>query len=137
MGDIAAKGIGAPVTILIVDDAPDMRFLARHILELAGMLVVGEAADGLEAVQKFREIANPPIPTVVLLDNQMPKLSGIEAAAQILAHSPEQLIVLFSAYLSEDIVTQARLLGVTACVSKSDVTDLPAIISDVVAAAAA
>lgn len=121
------------VTILVVDDAPDMRFLARHILESAGIQVVGEAADGHEAVMKFRALDPPPDPTVILLDNQMPKLSGIEAAAQILAEAPDQLIVLFSAYLSESIVAEATKLGVSACVSKSEVNNLPAIIQQVVA----
>lgn len=123
------------VTILVVDDAPDMRFLARHILESAGIQVVAEAVDGHDAIEKFRALQPPLIPTVILLDNQMPKLSGIEAAAQILAEAPDQLIVLFSAYLSYDIIDEAKRLGVAACVSKSDVTDLPTIITKVVDAA--
>jgi CheY-like chemotaxis protein len=119
-----------------VDDAPDMRFLARHILESAGIHVVGEAADGHEAIEKFRELAPPPIPTVILLDNQMPKLSGVEAAAQILAEAPDQMIVLFSAYLSNDILDEAKRLGVRACVSKIDVKNLPEIIMSLVEASA-
>lgn len=139
MGDQSAQQGSTrttPVTILVVDDAPDMRFLARHILESSGIQVVGEAADGHEAIEKFRELDPPPIPTVILLDNMMPKLTGIEAAAQILAEAPDQLIVLFSAYLSPAIVAEAKQLGVAACVSKSDVSDLPTIIQNVVAAGA-
>ena len=135
MADDAVKTPSVPVTILVVDDAPDMRFLAKHILESSGIQVVGEAADGHEAIVKFRELQPPPIPTVILLDNQMPKLSGIEAAAQILDEAPGQLIVLFSAYLSDEIRDEAGRLGVAACVSKSDVADLPEIIQSVVAAA--
>ena len=124
----------SPVTILVVDDAPDMRFLARVILESAGIEVVAEAVDGHDAIEKFRALEPPPIPTVVLLDNQMPKLSGIEAAAQILAEAPDQMIVLFSAYLSPEIAAEAERLGVLACVSKNDVSKLPTIIKDLVAA---
>jgi len=121
------------VTILVVDDEADMRFLAKHILESSDFQVVAEAVDGHDAVLRFRELDPPPDPTVVLLDNQMPKKTGIEAAAEILAEAPEQIIVLFSAYLSDSIQAEARRLGVAACVSKSDVADLPRIIEELVA----
>ena len=124
---------GTPLTILVVDDAPDMRFLARAVLESAGIQVVAEAADGQEAVERFRELDPPPIPTVILLDNQMPRLTGVEAAEQILAEAPDQLIVLFSAYLSESIIEEATRLGVAACVSKTEVSKLPEIIERVAA----
>lgn len=123
-----------PLTILLVDDAPDMRLLARVYLERSGIQVVGEAADGHEAVEAFRALEPPPIPTVILLDNQMPKQTGVQAAAQILAEMPNQLIVLFSAYLDEAIEAEAQQLGVAACVSKTDVSNLPTIIRDLVAA---
>jgi CheY-like chemotaxis protein len=123
----------APLTILVVDDAPDMRFLARAVLESAGIHVVAEAADGQEALDRFRELDPPPIPTVILLDNQMPKLTGVEAAEQILAEAPDQLIVLFSAYLSDSVIADAKRLGVAACVSKTDVARLPEIIEEVAA----
>ena len=90
-----------PTTILVVDDDADMRFLARSVLEGSGIEVAGEAADGPEALAKLGELDPPPVPTVVLLDNQMPGLSGLEVAEQILRDRPEQLIVLFSAYLDE------------------------------------
>lgn len=122
------------LTVLVVDDAPDMRFLARAVLESAGLRVVAEAADGAEALARLRDLAPPPIPTVILLDNQMPGLTGLEVAAQVLAESPGQLIVLFSAYLSDEVVREATRLGVAACVSKIDVMNLAGIISDLVAA---
>jgi CheY-like chemotaxis protein len=136
-GSVESDSTTSPLTILVVDDAPDMRFLARAVLERSGITVVGEAADGHEALEKFRALDPPPVPTVILLDNMMPKLTGVEAAAQILAEAPNQLIVLFSAYLSEAIVAEARDIGVAACVSKSDVTSLATIIRNVCAAAGA
>jgi CheY-like chemotaxis protein len=122
------------LTVLVVDDAADMRFLARAVLESAGLHVVAEAADGPEALTRFRALDPPPVPTVILLDNQMPGPSGLEVAAEILAHAPEQIIVLFSAYLSAEVIEQAEQLGVAACVSKVDVTRLASIIRDLVAA---
>ena len=125
------------LTILIVDDDPDMRFLARSVLERGGMhssiCVSAEAADGPEALARLAELEPPPVPTVILLDNQMPGPSGLEIAEQILATLPEQIIVLFSAYLNDEIEAQAARLGVAACVSKSDALELPQIIERVVA----
>jgi DNA-binding NarL/FixJ family response regulator len=72
------------------------------------------------------------VPTVILLDNQMPGPSGLEVAQEMLAHAPDQLIVLFSAYLSPEVIEQAERIGVAACVSKVDVTRLASIIRDLV-----
>lgn len=118
----------APLTILVVDDAPDMRFLARAVLERAGIEVVAEATDGHEALEAFHSLDPPPIPTVIVLDNMMPGLTGLEAAKAMLAAFPEQLIVLFSAFLSEEVEAEAARLGIAACVSKIDVTRLPEIV---------
>jgi CheY-like chemotaxis protein len=123
-----------PTTILVVDDDADMRFLARTVLEVSGIEVADEAADGPEALAKLAQLDPPPVPTVVLLDNQMPGPSGLEVAEQILRDHPEQLIVLFSAFLDDDIVSRATALGVASCVSKGDAMDLPQIITDVVRA---
>jgi CheY-like chemotaxis protein len=120
------------LTVLVVDDAPDMRFLARSVLESSGVHVVAEAADGPEALTAFRKLDPPPVPTVILLDNQMPGPSGLEVAQEMLAHAPDQLIVLFSAYLSPEGIEQAERIGVAACVSKVDVTRLASIIRDLV-----
>ena len=121
-----------PTTILVVDDDEDMRFLARSVLEGSGISVAGEAADGHEALAKLAELDPPPVPTVVLLDNQMPGPTGLEVAEQILRDHPDQLIVLFSAYLDDDIVRRATELGVASCVSKGDAMDLPGILDEVV-----
>jgi CheY-like chemotaxis protein len=120
------------LTVLVVDDAPDMRFLARSVLESSGVHVVAEAADGPEALTAFRKLDPPPVPTVILLDNLRPGPSGLEVAQEMLAHAPDQLIVLFSAYLSPEVIEQAERIGVAACVSKVDVTRLASIIRDLV-----
>lgn len=117
------------VTVLVVDDAPDMRRLARAVLEKAGLQVIGEAVDGLDALERIQELNPPPVPRVILLDNRMPGLTGLEVAAQILARRPDQLIVLFSGYLDEDIQARAAELGIAACVSKSDVFQLAGVIN--------
>ena len=121
------------MTILVVDDDADMRFLARAVLERSGISVAGEAEDGPSALAKLDELNPPPVPTVVLLDHQMTGITGLEVARQILADIPEQLIVLFSAYLNDEIVDEATSMGVAACVSKNDALDLAEIIENLVA----
>lgn len=120
------------ITILVVDDDPDMRFLARAVLERSGITIAAEAADGTEALARLAELDPPPVPTVIVLDNQMPGLTGLEVAEQVLADRPDQLIVLFSAFLNDAIVAKAARLGVTRCVPKNDALELPSIIDDVV-----
>ena len=127
------NGTTTALTVLVVDDAPDMRFLARAVLESSGLAVVAEAADGPEALLRVRDLDPPPVPTVILLDNQMPGPSGLEVAAEILAGTPDQIIVLFSAYLSDEVIAEATRMGVAACVSKVDVNNLAAIIRELVA----
>jgi two-component system, chemotaxis family, chemotaxis protein CheY len=123
-------------TMLIVDDELDMRMLVRIVIEMAnhGLTIVGEASDGAEALQVWRELDGPPVPDVVILDNRMPGLSGLEVAAQILKERPEQLIVLYSAFLDDEVRTQAAAIGIVRCVSKQDLDRLPALIQEVTAA---
>ena len=109
---------------LIVDDDDDMRFLVRVLIEAAneGLAVVGEARNGDEAVDRWREHR----PDVVVLDNRMPGRSGLEVAAEILAEAPEQSIILFSAFLDDETLARADELGVRACLSKDHYDQLPA-----------
>lgn len=123
-------------TMLIVDDELDMRMLVRIVIEMAnhGLTIVGEAADGAEALRVWRDLDGPPVPDVVILDNRMPGLSGLEVAAQILEERPGQLIVLYSAFLDDEVRARATAIGITRCVSKQDLDRLPALIQEVTAA---
>jgi CheY-like chemotaxis protein len=118
---------GTPATILVVDDEMDMRTLVRVVIDLAnhGLSIVGEAADGLEALHLWQELDDP---DVIILDNRMPGASGLEVAGSILSRRPGQLIVLFSAFLDDEIRAEAAAVGIAACVSKDDVYRLPEVI---------
>ena len=108
---------------LIVDDEADMRLLVRAVIEAAneGLRVVGEATTGEEAIERWRETR----PSVILLDERLPGLSGLETAERILAEEPDQSIVLFSAYLDAQTVRRASELGIRACLAKTDVSRIP------------
>jgi DNA-binding NarL/FixJ family response regulator len=107
--------------------------LARVFLEMDGFEVVGEAADGSQAYERYVALDPPPVPSVVLLDNRMPVLSGLEAAERILSHHPDQKVVLFSAHLDDSVEQRARDLGVAACISKMETASLPTILREVLA----
>jgi len=108
----------AQVRVLIVDDEDDMRSLLRTLIEVAneGLSVAAEAADGDQALARWREEQ----PEVVVLDQRMPGLSGLETAQIILRESPNQPVVLFSAFLDPDIERAAEGIGIRACFKKDD-----------------
>ena len=108
---------------LIVDDDDDMRFLVRMTIEVAnhGLAVAGEASSGADAIASVEHDR----PEVIVLDNRMPGMSGLETARAILRDHPDQPIILFSAYLDEQTIAAAQALGVRACMDKTDVDRLP------------
>lgn len=119
-------------TMLIVDDELDMRILVRLVIEMAtnDLTIVGEAADGTEALSVWRDLDGPPVPDVVILDNRMPELTGLEVAKQILDERPGQLFVLYSAFLDDTVRARAAELGIAMCVSKHELEELPGLIRD-------
>lgn len=126
----ATRGDHHLTTMLIVDDELDMRLLVRLVIQMAneGLSIVGEAADGPEAIRVWRDLDGPPIPDVIILDNRMPGQSGLEVAEQILAERPQQLIVLYSAFLNSEVRARAAELGIATCVSKQDLETLPDVV---------
>jgi len=100
--------------IVIVDDAADVRRDLRLLLEIAGLEVVGEAADGREAVEKAALLD----PDVVVSDLAMPVLDGYAAAAAIRAASPQCRLVALSIYSDDSGRSKARAAGFDAFVVK-------------------
>src|SRR3546814_3000078 len=94
-----APGGGPMATMLIVDDELDMRMLVRVVIEMANdsLSIVGEAADGHEAIRVWRDLDGPPVPDVVNLDNRLQGLSGLDVARAILAERPAQIHVPYRA----------------------------------------
>jgi DNA-binding NarL/FixJ family response regulator len=89
------------VQILVVDDyEPFRRFLHRKLQSRPKLQIVGEAADGLQAVHQAEELH----PDLILLDIGLPKLNGIEAARQIRKSAPQSRIIFVSQESSPNIV---------------------------------
>lgn len=106
---------GAVRQVLIVDDNPQVRRELRTFLPLAGDIkVVGEAADGLEAVQMAEALH----PEVILMDLEMPLLDGYEATRQIKARCPGCRVVALTVHGYEAARQKAMLAGVDGFVVK-------------------
>src|SRR5205823_1189051 len=93
--------------IMVVDDAAFMRKMLTDALAGGGHDVVGEAANGNEAVDKFRELR----PEVTTLDITMPEKDGLEALKEILAFDPSAKVVMCSALGQESKVLEAIKSG--------------------------
>lgn len=105
------------VRILVADDhALLRRGLCAELAARPGWSVVGEAADGREAVKLAGELA----PDIVILDLSMPLLNGLEAARQIRRISPRTEILVLTMHDSEELVREVLLAGVQGYVLKSD-----------------
>lgn len=119
------------VRTLVVDDDPDILKVLRLTFSFAdGVELCAEAADGREAVDAWRRHR----PDVIVMDVNMPGMSGLQAAEEILAEDPAQRIVLFSAALSVADRDRAGVIGVASCCDKRDVTDLPEVVQRVAVA---
>jgi two-component system, NarL family, invasion response regulator UvrY len=109
----------AAVEVLIVDDQPPFRAVARTLVSLLpGWHVAGEAGTGEDAVAAVARSA----PTVVLMDINLPGISGIEATRQIVASYPAVRVVLLSTYQADDLPADALACGAAAYVRKEDLS---------------
>lgn len=103
--------------MLVVDDQPAFRAAARAVVSMSdGFEVVGEAADGDEAVRLAGELGEG----LVLMDIHLGATSGIEATREITAANPDVVVVLMSTYTAEDLPADAASCGCAGYVHKED-----------------
>ena len=104
-----------PLRLLIVDDQPLIRRgLAMMLATEPGIEVVGQAADGLEAI----ELAERLRPDVVVMDLQMPRASGVVATREITARLPATRVVVLTTYDHDELVFEAIRAGAQAYLLK-------------------
>lgn len=101
-------------TILVVDDTKFMRKMLTDMLKQFGYEVVGEADNGRQAVQKYRELH----PDVVMMDITMPEMDGIEAMREIRKIDPRSVILICSAMSQQDLISDALKAGANGYVMK-------------------
>ena len=93
--------------ILICDDAAFMRMMIKDILTKNGYNVVGEAENGLKAVEKYNEVK----PDLVLMDITMPEMDGIQALKKIKAGDPSAVVIMCSAMGQQAMVIESIQAG--------------------------
>jgi len=104
------------IRVLLADDHTLFREgLARLLGDVPGYTVVGEAGDGIDAVERVAAL----IPDVLVLDIVMPRLNGIDAARELTRQQVATHIVMLSAHAEETYVTRALKAGASAYVTKS------------------
>jgi two-component system, chemotaxis family, chemotaxis protein CheY len=95
------------ISALIVDDSEHVRALLSMLLKKEGVTKVQQAVDGEAGVTMFKEFR----PTLVFLDNMLPKLPGMEVLAQIKAYDPAAKVIMISAISTPEVVQEAKIRG--------------------------
>lgn len=93
--------------ILLCDDLAFVKLVQKDILEGSGFEIVGEAADGVEVVEKYRTLK----PDVVIMDITMPRMDGLNAMKAILAYDNKARIIVCSALGQQQLIVEAIRLG--------------------------
>jgi CheY-like chemotaxis protein len=103
-----------PIRVLLVDDDAENRRTLRDLLEGWELVVVGEAGDGVAAIELATELG----PDVVLMDVRMPVMDGIEAAGLITDSVPRSRVILLTSDDEPALQRRAEEQGVAACLLK-------------------
>lgn len=104
------------ITIVLVDDAPDVRALVRSRLRLTKRFeILGEGSNGADAEQLAAEFK----PQLMLLDVSMPDVDGLDALAKVRTASPGTKVVMFSGFEEQGLADRARQLGAVDFIEKS------------------
>lgn len=118
---------------LIVDDSRLSREMIREIVTEESHTVAGEGCDGLEAVRLYEELQ----PDFVTMDLEMPNLTGLEAAEQILRQYPDAKIILVTSIVNKREINIAMKRGVKAAISKPiDEKELKKVLKNIMGGAA-
>ena len=109
------------LTIVVADDEPDVRLLLRLQLQgIPGVEVVGEAGDGMQALELCRELR----PDAVVMDLLMPKMMGIEAIERLKEELPDIGVVAYTATAGDFVRHEMERLGVALLLKSGDVAQL-------------
>jgi two-component system chemotaxis response regulator CheY len=111
------------IRTLIVDDQEDIRLLMRVMIQTAndGLSVRGEAEGGEVALQ----IIDAVDPDVVVIDQMMPGMTGVETAARIRERRPDQKMIMCTAFLDETVRKEAHDAGFSLVIGKDRMADIP------------
>lgn len=107
------------IGVLIVDDQRSIRELLKEILLGMGANTLGEADNGVDAVEKFKQLA----PDMVLMDINMPKMDGIQALKGIITHDPKALVIMLTSQNTLVTVQECLTIGASNYILKDSSPD--------------
>lgn len=111
---MGSKEKSKEIRLFIVDDTPFIREIIKNIASSAGILVVGEADNGLDALPLIAD----QMPDVILMDIVMPKKNGIETTKAVLKENPHIKIIACSSAKHEKIISEAINAGCVDYITK-------------------
>jgi CheY-like chemotaxis protein len=117
----AAKGlrcraVARTIRVMVVDDTDHVRRMLTSMLSLDGYDVVGDAASGPVALEAVEDAD----PDIVVIDYKMPGMDGLDTARGIRARRPDQVMILYTAYIDDALERAAADAGISLCIGKVD-----------------
>lgn len=109
-----AEASRAPIRVMIVDDTDHVRRMLTTMLTVDGFDVVHQASGGSDALDHVDEAD----PDVIVIDYKMPVMDGLDAARRLRARRPDQVVVLYTAYIDDALRREADEAGVALCLDK-------------------
>ena len=103
-----------PIRVMVVDDTDHVRRMLTSMLSLDGFEVVGNAAGGPQAIDNVVQAD----PDVVVIDYKMPGMDGLDTARGIRAARPDQVMILYTAYIDAKLEKAAADAGISVCIGK-------------------
>ena len=114
MGQVGSTVVTRPIRVMVVDDTDHVRRMLTSMLSLDGFEVVGNAADGPQAIENVEQAD----PDVVVVDYKMPGMDGLATARGIRAARPDQVMILYTAYIDDKLEKAAAEAGISICIGK-------------------
>ena len=103
-----------PIRVMVVDDTDHVRRMLTSMLSLDGFEVVGNATDSPQAIENVEQAE----PDVVVVDYKMPGMDGLATARGIRAARPDQVMILYTAYIDDKLEKAAAEAGISICIGK-------------------
>ncbi len=114
MEAVACGVVSRQIRVMVVDDTDHVRRMLMSMLSLDGFEVVADARGGPEALDEIGAAD----PDVVVIDYKMPGMDGLSTAREIRARRPDQVMILYTAYVDDEIERQAAEAGISVCLGK-------------------
>src|ERR1044071_4274429 len=108
VGRVGSTVVTRPIRVMVVDDTDHVRRMLTSMLSLDGFEEVGNAADGPQAIENVEQAD----PDVVVVDYKMPGMDGLATARGIRAARPDQVMILYTAYIDDKLEKAAAEAGI-------------------------